>query len=92
MIKEKPGKLRVMTRTDKHVAQLKLERVVLELDAMDLPCIAPTFGVTEDGTPDMVMVSDAANMDTVVHVLETPVRNYRASNIDLSDLSKPMKQ
>ena len=80
-----PMGIKVISPADRKIAELKLERIVYELQGMGLPCIALTFGVTPEGTPDVIMVSDAVGIDKTMNVLGDIVDAYRggASNVEI---------
>lgn len=76
--------LRIMSDTEKAVVQIKLERVCHELDEMDLPCIALTFGETPEGSPHMILVSDAPSVEKAIQVLEVLVHQYRKGKAEVT--------
>ena len=76
--------LRIMSETERAVVHIKLERVCHELNEMDLPCIALTFGETPEGSPDMILVSDAPSVEKAITVLEVLVHQYRNGKADVT--------
>lgn len=77
---------RAITPEKRRHAQAILERATHGLNAIDMPCVAVSWGEDATGQPDVLMVSDAPSIDGAYGILAMLVDAWREDRTSIEEV------